>query len=768
MSEFEYQKRRIQRRWFSNSNTVFQRIDLIGILLLIGSVIGLLFGFGYHWDSPQVLGGWLVAGELLIAFFIVEQFVPRPLIRINAGSERDTSEQAQAKRKGIADWSYLALLGILLLSAFLHFCQISNNGLGNIYYASTVKSMMMSWHNFFFVAYEPGGFIAMDKPPVSLWLQTASAELFGLNGFSLVLPLALAGIVSVAVLYHLVQRTFGIPAGLLAALFLALMPVSVVASRATTMDGLLSLDVLLAGWAVIKAAETGSVRWLLVSAMILGIGFNIKMMEAYLILPTYILLYALAAPRRRRVRALHLVLAIAVILIVSFSWSAIVDSFPASQRPYVGSSGNDTEIGLGLGYNGVERPLEAILGLAVSGVSHASTGANVIGELYALSGGPTRLLTTLGDQVSWLLPLAIIGLFASLWHKREEPLEGQKRDRRLSRQQQAFIFWSVWFIMQAIFFTLDVLVQSYYLVMLAPSVAAMASIGLVGLWHDYRKPGWRGWLLPLAFILEALLQASLIAPFPAYNSWLTPLVLVALVLVALVLIWLRIRGMRSAPSASEEHMDQRSRASSISLSRIVTVIGAIAVLLGPALWSIATTEHAANGLVPVAGPVRSGDSDPFILLLQGVVNYAQVDPRLVSYLEQHQGDYHYLVATSASLAAAPFILQSGRSVMPIGGFNGNDYIFTVSQLEQQIKDGNVRYFWLSSFFLSSAQINQLAPRLQTVMRETQQLQSSNPNYLLLNWVHNHCTLVTPDQWGAAPDQSSNEGPDLYDCANFRP
>jgi hypothetical protein len=180
-----------------------------------------------------------------------------------------------------------------------------------------------------------------------------------------------------------------------------------------------------------------------------------------------------------------------------------------------------------------------------------------------------------------------------------------------------------------------------------------------------------------------------------------------------------------------------------------------------------TTQHTANGLVPVAGPIRSGDSDPFILMLNGVVDYAQVDPRVVRYLEEHQGNHRYLVATSASLAAAPFVLQSGKAVMPLGGFNGNDHIFTVDQLEQRIKNGDVRYFWLSPFFLSSAQIDRLAPRLRTVMKETQQLQATNPNYLLLSWVDDHCTHVTADQWGAVSSNASNEEPQLYDCVNMQ-
>jgi hypothetical protein len=107
--------------------------------------------------------------------------------------------------------------------------------------------------------------------------------------------------------------------------------------------------------------------------------------------------------------------------------------------------------------------------------------------------------------------------------------------------------------------------------------------------------------------------------------------------------------------------------------------------------------------------------------------------------------------------------------MPLGGFNGNDEIFSVKDLTQQITGGQVRYFWLSSFFLSSAQIKQLAPNLQTVMTELEQLQATNANYQLLNWVMRHCTVVTANQWGGSAAETGDAAsgqPTLYDCANF--
>src|SRR3989440_5567144 len=252
-------------------------------------------------------------------------------------------------------WQRLALGAILVIAAALNVWQLSQVGYGNTYYAAAVRSMLQNWHAFLFNAFDANGFVTIDKPPLGFWLQVASARLFGYSGLSLMLPQALAGVLSVAVLYRLVSRTFGAGAGLLAALALAVMPVSVAASRSNIVDSTLVLVTLLGAWAVLRAAETGRLRWLLLCAALVGLGFNVKMLEAYLVVPAFGLLYLVAAPRRWTTRTWHLGMATLVLLVVSFSWAVAVDLTPASARPYVGSSGTNSEINLALGYNGLER-----------------------------------------------------------------------------------------------------------------------------------------------------------------------------------------------------------------------------------------------------------------------------------------------------------------------------------------------------------------------------------------------------------------------------
>src|SRR6266568_2726035 len=251
---------------------------------------------------------------------------------------------AQSKNDWPPIWRRLALAVVMLISIFMNFYQLGQNGFGNLYYAAGVRSMLDNWHNFFFVSFDPGGFVTIDKPPLGFWLQVLSAKLFGFTAFSVYLPQALAGVLSVLLLYHLVRRHFGVVAGLLAALALAISPISVVTNRNNTIDSTLVLVMLLGAWAVMRAAETGKWRWLMLTAVLVGLGFNIKMLEAYLVVPAYALVYLLAAPRRIWVRIGHLALAGLLMLSISLSWAVAVDLTPASQRPYVGSSQDNSAL----------------------------------------------------------------------------------------------------------------------------------------------------------------------------------------------------------------------------------------------------------------------------------------------------------------------------------------------------------------------------------------------------------------------------------------
>lgn len=269
----------------------------------------------------------------------------------------------------------VALAFILILSGILNLFNLGIEGYANLYYASGVKSMTMSLKNFFFVSFDPAGFVSIDKPPVGFWLQAISAKIFGYHGWSIILPQAIAGILSVFVLYKLVKRSFGAPAGLLSGLFLAVTPVFVAVSRNNTIDNTLVFVLLLACYAMTIAAEKGKLKYLLLSMVLVGVGFNIKMLQAYMIGPALYLTYLLSTNISIKRRIINLAVSTVILVGVSLSWAVVVDRIPASSRPYVDSSTNNTVMELILGHNGAER-----LSLSSSSSQNGNSGGGPGGQ----------------------------------------------------------------------------------------------------------------------------------------------------------------------------------------------------------------------------------------------------------------------------------------------------------------------------------------------------------------------------------------------------
>jgi 4-amino-4-deoxy-L-arabinose transferase-like glycosyltransferase len=350
---------------------------------------------------------------------------------------------------------HLALAGVLALSAVLNVNKLAQNGYANIFYSAGVKSMLRSWHNFLFVSFDPGGLVTVDKPPLALWVQAASAKLFGFSPLSLLLPEAIIGVLSVAALYWVMSRRLGAWAAVAGALTLAVFPSFVAVSRENGVDPVLILLLILACGAGLRACETGRWRTLVGCGVLIGLAFNTKTLAAYLVVPPIALAYLVCAPGRVPRRIAQLVVAAVAMLVVSFAWIAVVELTPASQRPYVGSSTNNTELGLTFEYNGfgrvegqvggpnsvVVRPgayVPAARERAAAAARSAAKSTHTTGAAPTSSaaheptptltpvvthgrekdpipfGGPPRLLRLfgvgLGDQAGWMLPFALFGL----------------------------------------------------------------------------------------------------------------------------------------------------------------------------------------------------------------------------------------------------------------------------------------------------------------------------------------------------------------------
>jgi len=700
----------------------------------------------------------------------------------------------QRGQNSFLTWHRLALGAITLISVFMNFYRLGQNGFGT-FYPAAVRSMMDNWHNFFFASYDPGGFVTIDKPPVGFWFEVLSAKIFGFNSVSILLPEALAGVLAVLLLYYLVRRHFGVVAGLLAAL--ALSPISIVTNRNDTIDSILALTILVGAWAVLRAAETGKLRWLLLSAAIVGIGFNIKMMEAYLVVPAYGLLYLLAAPISIWKRVGHLALAALLLLVVSFSRIVAVDLTPASQRPYVDSTQDNSELSLALGYNGIERLLSQFgrgfgggargaggntpantsnssgntngngtpftngnggsTNAARNGTSRQPGGFGGAGGLFATGNpGPLRLFTEpLGSQIVWLLPLAILGMIALAW---------QRRPRlQIDRQQQSLLFWGMWLLTMGIFFSVAGFFHQYYMTEMAPAIAALFGIGLVVMWQDYRRPGWRGWLLPFALIVTAAEQIYILNSYPTWSQVLVPIIAVLCIIAAVMLI-----GARIAPRIKVKAPGTRFLVPALCA-------GILALLLAPTVWAAIPVTQGTQADLLLAGPTQTGDGGGNFAGGRG--GNTNTDTALIRYLEANQGTTKFLVAVPSSMTADSIILATNKPVMSLGGFSGSDPILTTSQLATLVKNGTVRFFLMNSFNGGGQIPSQILDQLSPQIRERLQSGSGGgfggfggQQSSLTTWVTQHCKTVPASQWQTSPTSTGSGGfgsaraSQLYDCA----
>jgi 4-amino-4-deoxy-L-arabinose transferase-like glycosyltransferase len=586
---------------------------------------------------------------------------------------------------------------ILILSVVLNFANLGIEGYANTYYSAGVKSMMMNFKNFFFVSSDPSGFVTIDKPPIGFWVQTISAKIFGFSGWSVILPQALAGVISVWIIYYLVKRSFGSLAGLVAALCLAVTPIFVAASRNNTIDNLLVLSLLLACWAISIAAEKGKLKYLILSLVLVGIGFNIKMVEAYMIAPAIFITYFLSSSMPYKMKIKHLIIGSVVLFVVSISWAVIVDLVPANDRPFVGSSTDNSVLELIIGHNGLERiglggknayrgnnqPQEfqsqANTSQNQQPANHQSqnqqpTGRNGMGNNSNIGIARLFYYNNLSDQISWLLPFAIIGvIIAAIEEKVKFHFDNQ---RKLS-----LLLWFMWLLPEFIYFSFSKNVtHTYYLTTMAPSVAALTGIGLASMWKLYNEDGWKKWVLPATFIVNGLIEILILYPnYKTSNGYKITLIVTGILSIGASIALVIAAIIRRKNSINPEKISRRK------LNIILASIAFIGILTAPMVWSFTTIFYPMNGSSPAAGLELASSKQNR--------NFSDSSNlKLIQFLEENKKNEKYLVAVpSAMTYASDLILKTDEPVMTIGGFSGSDKIITLEQFKQLVAEGAVRY-----------------------------------------------------------------------------
>jgi 4-amino-4-deoxy-L-arabinose transferase-like glycosyltransferase len=565
-------------------------------------------------------------------------------------------------------WERWALAALLAGAAALYLWNLSVNGWANAYYAGAVKSMTRSWEAFFFGGADAGGIITVDKPPASLWVMAVSAELFGLSSWSLLVPQALMGVGTVALVHAAVRRVSGPGAALVAGVVMALTPVAVLMFRFDNPDALLVLLTAGAAYAVVRAVERAGTRWLLLAGVLIGFAFLTKTAQAFLVLPGLALAYLWAAPTglARRIRQL---LAAGLAVVVSGGWwFAVVDLWPKEDRPYIGGSTTNSALELALGYNGLGRlfgggagggPLTVVpAGGELPGGSPFGGGAG-IGRLFSSS---------VGGQVAWLLPAALVLLVAGLWLTRRAP--------RTDAVRASLLLWGGWTLVTAAVFSLmSGIFHEYYTVALAPGIAALVGIGGAELWRRREHTAARATLAAVAASTAAWAVVLLLRTpdLPPALPWATA----ALGLLAAVALLV---GRRIAPAG--------------------LVAAVVAASLGPAAYAVDTASSARTGSIVLAGPATAGGPGGMVRPAGGdggggpdgggAFGAAPGGPELTALLRA--AGTTWSAATPSTASSAQLALDSGTDVIGIGGFSGSDPAPTLEQFQALVAAGEVRYY----------------------------------------------------------------------------
>ncbi len=572
-------------------------------------------------------------------------------------------------------WWWAGLSAALLLAAVLRVWDgPATSGVGNSYYAAAALSMSQDWGAFFTGALDTELFVSLDKPPVWLWPSALLIKAFGMSWATLFLPSAVAGVLSVLVLALAVRDGFGAGtrarvAGLLSAIGLAVSPLNVAIDRNNNPDALMLFGLLLAAWLTLRAVRSGRLLPLVAAGALVGLAFNAKYVQAYMVLPGLVLAWMLVADTSVRRRLAGLGAAAASTLAVSAIWPVSIALLPAAQRPWIAGTVDGSML----------TRLTSIVDIHLTpplvpgGPAAFLINAFLSGEVFhAGPAGKSRLLSgVLADQVSWWLPLAA---FAALVLA-IGPLATGLRIAAGS----GLVLWAGWLLScWTVFSFMGGVLHPYYTSMLMPAVIALAASGLVVSWTHWRAgiPFGTATLVAQIALVSGWSVWVLVDTSAQRPDWLVPLVLAAGVLAAVLAAAVR-------PGAGTW------------VGPVTAVLVAIAVLTAPATWSVATARQELFGGNPLAN--QEDRYRPALLpppVADGFMSQLdpEIDPSMVAHLIANKGESRWIAATLTAMAASPLILAAdGEPVMALGGYDGRDPMPSLEFFRALVDSGAVRF-----------------------------------------------------------------------------
>ena len=618
-------------------------------------------------------------------------------------------------------WASRGTLALTLLAVLaLYTYDLSASGYANSFYSAAVQAGSKSWKAFFFGSLDAGNSITVDKTPASLWLMALSVRIFGLSSWSILMPQSLLGVGSAAVLFASVKRaltgriseswhitpTRAHVAGLVAALTMALTPAATLMFRFNNPDALMVFCYVVAAYCTVRAGEAASRKWLAFAGVAIGIGFLAKMLQAFVLLPSLVIAYAIAAPASWKKKIVDLVVAFAA-MVVSFGWYiAIVELVPASWRPYIGGSQTNSILELTFGYNGFGR----LSGNETGSVGGAATSGGQWGTT-----GILRMFTSeSGEMVSFLIPGALVLLgvaFAVIGRKAYVNALRKHEATGETVALGALVLFGSWLVINTLVFSFMAgIYHDYYTVALAPALAGTVALGGTILWAKRSSLVARIGLAVAALATAAWTVALATVPGGIYLA-LSLGGAVALTLAAAGFLL----GKRLIPALSRTALGLFIAGGLItttaySIQTAMTAHSGSIVTAGPATSGFGGSSNSRGGFgggpggpggqtgtrtgIPPQGTGTQGGPAPTAggSAMGGLISGTNVSTDMITLLSANASSYTWVAAATGAQNSASYQLATGYPVMAIGGFNGSDPSPTLEAFKALVAQGKIHYY----------------------------------------------------------------------------